>query len=134
VSYINKDICINKICLNEDSITNFSVLSAKIIVERFKLHSYKGMKYSIKKRLIHFRISQSRLSSKGFFDEITVQDLPIRALGIRNKTWGEVCKNEYFCKTNNMPSIDLLKLFPDFLIENFKIVSAANLENLHLYF
>jgi hypothetical protein len=39
-----------------------------------------------------------------------------------------------FAKLTDMPSIDLLKLFPDFLIENFKIVSAAGLENLHLYF
>jgi hypothetical protein len=35
-----------------------------------------------------------------------------------------------------MTSIDLLKfMLPDFLIENFEIISAANSEeNLHLYF
>jgi hypothetical protein len=39
VSYINKDICINKICLNE-RFHNLQLL-LQIIVEKFQLHSYK---------------------------------------------------------------------------------------------
>ncbi|MCK8140746.1 transposase [Flavobacterium sp. I-SCBP12n] len=72
------------------------LLLPEIIVEYFELTSYKEQEeilhlYLKEINLIHKEYGPFKLSSKGFLDEITVQDFPIRAhqvyLHITRRRW-----------------------------------------------
>ena len=81
----------------QDSYSEFiKLFSPKIIVEYFELTSFKKVEEILHLYLKEFNsipkeYRQHKLSSKGFFDEITVQDFPIRGhqviLHITRRRW-----------------------------------------------
>ena len=86
----------NQIQMQDSLVDLLKLLLPEIIVEYFELTCYKKGE-----ELLHLCLkeinsipkeySQSKLSSKGFFDEITVQDFPIRGhqvyLHITRRRW-----------------------------------------------
>ncbi len=86
----------NQIQMQDSFVDLLKLLLPEIIVEYFELTSYKK-----EEEILHLYLKeinsipkehrQSKLSSKGFFDEITVQDFPIRGhqvyLHITRRRW-----------------------------------------------
>jgi hypothetical protein len=93
----NRDICIYKTHPMQGSFSELiKLLLPEIIVEYFELTSYKKGEdilhlYLKEINSIPKEYRQSKLSSKGFFGEITVQDFPIRGhqvyLHITRRRW-----------------------------------------------
>jgi hypothetical protein len=86
----------NQIQMQDSFVDLLKLLLPEIIVEYFELTCYKKGEeilhlYLKEINSIPKEYSQSKLSSKGFFDEITVQDFPIRGhqvyLHITRKRW-----------------------------------------------
>ena len=86
----------NQIQMQDSLVDLLKLLLPEIIVEYFELTCYKKGEeilhlYLKEINSIPKEYSQSKLSSKGFFDEITVQDFPIRGhqvyLHITRRRW-----------------------------------------------
>jgi hypothetical protein len=86
----------NQIQMQDSFVDLLKLLLPEIIVEYFELTCYKKGEeilhlYLKEINSIPKEYSQSKLSSKGFFDEITVQDFPIRGhqvyLHITRRRW-----------------------------------------------
>lgn len=95
--YKNLDICISKLFKMQDSFIDIlKLLLPEIIIDYFELTSYKKEGETLHLYLKEINsmpkeYRESKLSSKGFFEEITVQDFPIRGhqvyLHITRRRW-----------------------------------------------
>lgn len=95
--YKNLDICISKLFKMQGSFIDIlKLLLPEIIIDYFELTSYKKEGETLHLYLKEVNsmpkeYRESKLSSKGFFEEITVQDFPIRGhqvyLHITRRRW-----------------------------------------------